>query len=334
MPGLRVLLSTPSSRVDSAPMSAIAPSAWIKSAALHGALVGIMVVIAYTSALNVEKAPTIIELVAGPGDDYGAKEAPAEGTAAGVDFSIPKPGLVTPPAPTPEAAPTPTPPRPEPKQEPRPETKKEAAPPVPVQKEEPAPNFVKDIKRQAAAAKQKALREVAKERKKEEELRKKQAAEQKKKEAQMSKAEFDKLNANKKVASATTKPGATPFKKIDPKGITGGVAGGSSASKAGAGGKALVREDGAVMDVYYSILVQKLREEYEKQKPPGLSDSLEVTIELRSNANGTLSNIRVAQSSGSPEFDRAVLTAVREVRMPARPDGKSETITFAYSMKE
>lgn len=310
-------------------MSAIAPSAWIKSAALHGALVGIMVVIAYTSALTAEKAPTIIELVAGPGDDYGAKEAPAEGTAAGVDFVMPKPGPVTPPAPTPVAAPTPTPPRTEPKQE----QKKEVAPPVP-RKEEPIPDFAKKIKQQTNAAKQKAIREVAKERKKEEELRKKQEAEQKKKDAQMSKAEFDKLNANKKVASATTKPGATPFKKIDPKGITGGVAGGSSASKAGAGGKALVREDGAVMDLYYSEMVTKLRRAYDEQKPPGLNDSLKVAIEFRSNANGTLTAARVVQGSGSAEFDRAVLAAFREVRMPARPDGKSETITFTFTMKE
>lgn len=306
-------------------MSAIAPSAWIKSAALHGAIVVIMLVIAYSAAT--EKAPKIIELVAGPGDDFGAREAPAEGTAAGIDLSsIPKPGPVTPPAPTPVVAPTPATPRVEPK--------KDIAPPVPTKKEEPIPDFAKKIKQQTNAAKQKAMREVAKERKKEEELRKKREAEQKKKEAQMSKAEFDKMNANKKVASVTTKPGPTPFKKLDPKGITGGVAGGSSASKAGAGGKALVREDGAVMDLYFSELVNKLRRAYLEQKPPGLNDSLKVTVEFRSNANGTLTGVKVEQGSGSAEFDRAVLAAFREVRMPARPDGKSETITFTFTMKE
>lgn len=309
-------------------MSSVAPSAWIKSLALHGAIVGIMIAIAYSAAT--EKTPKIIELVAGPGEDYGAKEAPADGTAAGVDFSIPKPGPVNTPAPTP-VAPAPTPPR---VVEPKPEPKKEVAPPVPTKKEEAIPDFAKKIKQQTNAAKQKAIREVAKERKKEEELRKKQEAEQKKKEAQMSKAEFDKMNANKKVASATTKPGPTPFKKLDPKGITGGVAGGSSASKAGAGGKALVREDGAVMELYYSEMVAKLRRAYDEQKPPGLNDSLKVAIEFRSNANGTLTAARVVQGSGSAEFDRAVLAAFREVRMPARPDGKSETITFTFTMKE
>lgn len=315
-------------------MSAATPTAWIKSFALHGAIVGIMLAIAYSA--TGEKAPKIIELVAGPGDDFGAKEAPAEGTAAGIDLSsIPKPGPVTPPAPTPVAPPTPTPPRVEPKPEPKPEPKKEVAPPAPTKKEETIPDFARKIKQQTNAAKQKALREVAKERKKEEELRKKQEAEQKKKDAQISKAEFDKMNANKKVASAaSSKPGPTPFKKLDPKGITGGVAGGSSASKAGAGGKALVREDGAVMDLYFSELINKLKRAYDEQKPPGLSDSLRVTIEFRSNANGSLTSIRVAQSSGSAEFDRAVLAAFREVRMPARPDGKSETLSFGFTMKE
>lgn len=312
-------------------MSAVAPSAWIKSVALHGAIVGIMLLVAYSATKD--NAPKIIELVAGPGDDFGAKEAPAEGTAAGVDFVMPKPGPVTPPAPTPVTPPAPTP-RVEPKAEPPAEQKKDVAPPVP-KKEEPIPDFAKKIKQQTAAAKQKAMRDIAKQRKKEEELRKKQEAEQKKKDAQMSKAEFDKMNANKKVASAaSTKPGPTQYKKLDPRGITGGVAGGSSASKAGAGGKALVREDGAVMDLYFSELVNKLRRSYEERKPPGLSDSLKVMIEVRSNANGSLTNPRVVQGSGSQDFDQAVLAAIRDVRMPARPDGKSETLTFSFSMKE
>jgi len=40
------------------------------------------------------------------------------------------------------------------------------------------------------------------------------------------------------------------------------------------------------------------------------------------------------QSSGSKEFDQAVLDALKRIRLPARPDRKSEELTFTFSMKE
>ena len=55
---------------------------------------------------------------------------------------------------------------------------------------------------------------------------------------------------------------------------------------------------------------------------------------MRSNADGTLTGWRISKSSGSEEFDRAVLDALRRVRMPARPDRKSEVIAFTFTMRE
>ena len=95
---------------------------------------------------------------------------------------------------------------------------------------------------------------------------------------------------------------------------------------------ALVREDGDVLDAYFSLLKQRLKSAFEP--PPGLSDTLVASVEVRSNSDGTLSRARITKSSGSAEFDRAVLDAITHTQMPARPDGRSETISFPFTMRE
>ena len=122
-------------------------------------------------------------------------------------------------------------------------------------------------------------------------------------------------------------------KLIDAEGIAKGVVGGSTANKVGgASGKALKTDNTDILAGYDALFKQRLRAEFEP--PPGLSDTLKVEIEVRSNADGSLTGGRVAKSSGSPEFDRAVLEALRRVKMPPRPDKKSETIEFIFNMRE
>ena len=123
--------------------------------------------------------------------------------------------------------------------------------------------------------------------------------------------------------------------RIDGEGIAKGVVGGSSANrKGGAGGKALTSTGEGVLDSYYAYFKRELRTAFEP--PPGLSDSLKATLEVRSNPDGSLSNARIAVSSGSREFDQAVLAAVRRVRMPARPaeHRSAETFEFVFTMRE
>jgi colicin import membrane protein len=111
------------------------------------------------------------------------------------------------------------------------------------------------------------------------------------------------------------------------------VVGGSTRNKVGgAGGKALKTDNDDVLGAYYAMFKQRLRAEF--LPPPGLSDSLKATIEASSHPDGSLSNARIIKSSGSTEFDDAVLEAIKRVRMPARPDRKTESFEFFFAMRE
>jgi len=111
------------------------------------------------------------------------------------------------------------------------------------------------------------------------------------------------------------------------------VVGGSRNNKTGgAGGKALKNDNDDVLLGYFALFKQRLRTEFEP--PPGLSDTLKVSITVLSHPDGSLTNPRVIRSSGSREFEAAVLEAIRRVRMPPRPDKKTETVEFDFSMRE
>jgi TonB family protein len=121
---------------------------------------------------------------------------------------------------------------------------------------------------------------------------------------------------------------------IDAAGIAAGVIGGSVENKtAGAGGKALTREEGSELDAYFSLLRSRIKESH--VPPEGVSDSLEARVEFFLAADGSMSQIRIAKSSGNREFDRSVIEACEHTRsIGARPDGRSETIYMTFKMRE
>jgi colicin import membrane protein len=308
------------------------------SATLHG-IVAALMFFSFMVKREGKETPKVFELVAGEGDNYMAREAPALGTPGGVSIEIPS---------VPE--PTPTPPQPAPPVEiiPAPPATPPPSPKavIPAPTKEPettVPDFKKKIRRDIIVAESKAKQAVKRQR--EAELKKQREAEAKKREAEakeaqrkaddekrMTKEEFDRANKSKtKVASAK----GTPVKvtKIDAEGIAKGVVGGSTKNKTGgAGGKALKSDNDDVLAAYDALFKQRLRAQFEP--PPGLSDSLKVEIEVRSNADGSITGATVAKTSGSAEFDQAVLEALRRVRMPPRPDKKSELIEFIFTMVE
>ena len=289
------------------------------SATLHGAVAAALFIFGFVLKSEDTEQPKIFELVAGEGDNFMAKEAPLLGTPGGVKLDVPKAPepKPSPPEPVPQGV---TPPTPAPAPTPKKET-----PTPPKTSEPPLPDFKKKLQREVIKADSKVKREIAKEHAAE----KKRLEEEQKK---MTKEEFDRANKAKTAAPPAKSP-SPKVAKIDAEGIAKGVVGGSAANKTGgAGGKALKNDNDDVMAAYDALFKQRLRAEFEP--PPGVSDALKATIEVRSQMDGTLVNARVVKSSGSSEFDRAVLDAIRRVRMPARPDRKSEVIEFIFTMRE
>jgi TonB family protein len=293
-------------------MNARSPSAFFLSASLHALVAGVIVLFSYLMQVQLREPPKVFELVAGAGDDYGATAAPALGVAGGVKINIPEPAPVAPTPPAPVQA-VPAEPEPTPIKAAPVEKTVTKAPPKTT--ETKTPNFSNQIKRKIIKAESKAKQEIKKERE----------AEAKR----ISKAEFDARNK----AARTSGSGNPKVKHIDADGVAGGVVGGSTASKTGAGGKALTREEGDLLDMYFAMVKQRLQEGLEK--PPGLSDSVTADAEFQLNSDGSISSPRITRSSGSDEFDRAVLDDIRHFRRISPPKSwKGDTVSLTFRMKE
>lgn len=303
-------------------MTANSPKAFFLSAAFHALVIALLLLFTYAINRPPPPVPATFELVAGEGDNYGAHVAPKLGVPNGIKIDVPAPPMPA-PAPVPEpvkpervkagAAPAPPPPKPQP----APVTK--AAEPTTV------PNFSRQIRNKIIREESKAKKEIAKERAAEA-----KRAEEEKKKQQMSKAEFDRLNKSK---SSAAKESPAKVARLDAEGIARGVVDGSTENKVGGqGGKALRNDSDDVLAAYFAMFKQRVRDRFEP--PPGSSDALKGTFEFRSHADGSISGVRVVKSSGSSEFDQAVLEAIRRVTMPARPDKRSESVQFDFTMRD
>ncbi len=291
------------------------------SITLHGGAVAIMLFFTYAVSQQSKDAPKVFELVAGPGDNYMATEAPALGSPGGIKLEVPStptpkvkiaPEPVADPAPV-VATPEPTPIAPVPVEKVPPAKTPVAKPPEPA-----VPDFKNQIVKKINRAETKAKREIKKEHDAE---------------AKLTKEAFDK--ANKAKSAAVTKgAAATKVAKIDTEGIRAGVVGGSTNNKTGgAGGKALVAEDGSQMERYFALLKTRLKENHEK--PTGLSDTLVARVEFYVGADGAISRVKISRSSGSSEFDRSVVEAFSRTRsIGARPDKKGEAVELEFKMRE
>jgi colicin import membrane protein len=119
---------------------------------------------------------------------------------------------------------------------------------------------------------------------------------------------------------------------VDASGIKKGVTGGTGAGSKGAGGTALSASEGERMERYFAMLIARLREGHEK--PGGLSDLLNAEVRFTVAANGTISGVQIVRSSGNADFDQSVLEAFTRVKMPARPDGKTDVQQVIFRIKE
>lgn len=297
------------------------------SLALHGAVVAVMFLVAYSSSFESKVTTKPFELVAGEGDNFSATEAPALGVPNGVKLTIPNPPPpapeLTPPKIEPTPAPpepTPAPPEPTPPKPKTPEPKTPPPTPVPEQPKNATPT-------KSGSGKTKTLAEemrwktIVGESKIKQQVAKEKAAEKKRLEQER------KEQAKREALAAAKAP------RIDAEGIAAGVRGGSTSNtKGGAGGTALSRPDGPALEAYFGMLRERLLRALDK--PPGISDTLVAEAEFRIGADGSLTAAKIVKSSGSPEFDRAVIEAFSRVRMPARPDGKSSVESLLFRTKD
>ena len=304
-------------------MSDRMPAAFVTSVVLHSLVVAVLLLAAYSKSFESKPATKVFELVAGEGDNFAATEAPALGSPGGIKLSVPSPPVprpepvapeVTKPEPVPEK-PVPTPPIPTP---PVPKPPMPVAPPVPKQEPVKSPTEPKPTtSKTKTMAEQMRWEAIRSESKIKTQIARDKAAEKKR------------LEQEAKVAKAA----AASAPRVDVEGIVKGVQGGSTANKeGGAGGKALVRSDGPVMEAYFGMLRDRLLKALDK--PPGLSDTLVAEAEFRIGADGSIRGAKIISPSGSAEFDRAVLEAYSRVRMPARPDGKSSVQTARFRTKD
>lgn len=122
--------------------------------------------------------------------------------------------------------------------------------------------------------------------------------------------------------------------RIDAEGIKEGVLGGSTANKTGgAGGKALTAEEGHELDKYFSLLKMRIKENH--IPPDGVSNSLQARVKFMVAADGTISHVRIIESSGNADFDRSVVEACSHTRsIGARPDRNGDEVEMTFKMRE
>lgn len=291
-------------------MTADTPTAFLKSLGFHALVIVILLLFAYTVSSGVKDVPQVFELVVGDGNNYAATVAPALGMPEGAKITVPVP-------PAPKREPQPVEPRPV---EPEPAPIKPAPAPVPEKAAPPvavtppkkaAPDFSKQVRKAVIIADSRTKQQLAREHAAEEKRAREEAA----------------LRAKQ----AKQAPKFTP---IDSEGIRKGITGGSTENKTGgARGTALTAEEGTARQRYEAMLKRRLQEALER--PAGLSDTLVTKVEFHISASGTLFGVRIQKTSGSAEFDRAVLEAFARVgSVGPRPKGEDEVLSLDFAMKE
>ena len=304
-------------------MTARSSSAYFVSALLHGAVVALILFIGYLANQSLPDGPKVFELVAGAGENFGATEAPALGTPGGIKIDVPEapapevpaPAALT-PAPVEPVAPEPVEPTPV---APAPVAQDEAPPVAPAPapkhaltkakpkpKSDAIPNFAKSLQR---TENRRAARLMAK-------YKKQLEAEERRQ--QLSYEQYLREHGSGRPSE----------------GIAQGVAGGSRANKeGGAGGKALTREQGELLDAYFALLRARIKENH--VPPPDVNDQLSVMVGFYLAADGTLSRVHVIRSSGSSDFDQSVLEAFARTHSIGPPrGGRGDSAKLEFKMRD
>jgi TonB family protein len=274
----------------------------VLSLALHGFVVGAIVLATFFLAKRAKEMPVIFELVAGPATAPDELVAPALGnTTKQIKLDVPiVETIASMPDPEPVVHSEPE----EAAVEPPPAAEK----PKPVEKAKPVPKPKPDNS----------------------------MANEVKKTQRMSYKDYLKKHPTPKrtpsTISAPRKTAKGP--RVDATGIAQGVKGGSTANtKGGGGGTALSREMQDKMSTYISLLIQELKRAHEP--PPGVNDRLEARVTFDITASGAIMNPRISKTSGDKAFDESVLEAFLRMRsIGPTPNRRSDTWTVTFRMRD
>lgn len=146
----------------------------------------------------------------------------------------------------------------------------------------------------------------------------------------MSYEEFARQQARALERNANPAPRQTKVPRIDSKAITSEL---QQYARAGVKDGSLSAAQATELDAYIARLITALRMAH--VKPEGLSELLKAKVSFYVAQDGTLSAVRVIDSSGDPDFDRSVLAAFRAVRsIGPVPGGKAYTWEITFRMTE
>lgn len=275
-------------------MRSTAPGALAVSALLHAAVIGLVLFFSYAASRVAQDVPKVFELVAGAGDNYAARAAPALGSPDSI--KVPAAAREEPRAPAPKAAPAPIQSAPE---------AVPAKPPKPV-------DLVAQLKRV----------EERRERRLEAQYKKEEEAERKR----ITQEEFEKQQAAAKAGSKVS--------HIDAEGIREGVIGGSTENKkGGAGGRALTREEGSELDAYFALLKARIKENHVPPEGVSNSLEARVEFFVAADGSITHVRIE-GSSGNAEFDRSVVDACEHTRPIGARPDGRSETVQMTFKMRE
>jgi colicin import membrane protein len=122
-------------------------------------------------------------------------------------------------------------------------------------------------------------------------------------------------------------------KTIDADSIAGRVASSTTNTvKAGAAGTAMTAAEEDLWGRYQAMLLQRIRAAL---LAAGIADNRSARVEFRLSAGGAISNARIIRSSGSGEFDAAVLQAFRSIgALGPPPTGGAQTLAVEVNLHE
>lgn len=238
------------------------------------------------------------------------------------------------------AAAPPLPAEPPPEPEPEPQPVQRAEPPPPVEQPAPTPPDIalerekerkaEQLKKDLAEREERRKKEIAEQKKKEDEKKKQEEADRK----ELAKKEADEKKkkelADKKKAADAAKAEAARLDKIrqeDLKRMAGAMGSGGSAEKSTAP---------KIDSGYVAAITAKIKSNTTYAGGTNVSGNPKAVFKVDQLPTGEIMSVRLAKSSGVPEFDRAVENGIRKASpLPKKKDGTVErNLEVNFSMKD